>query len=343
MKQLTCEICGSTEIAKLDGFFVCQACGIKYSTEEVKKLLLDRPANVQRAHKTSKNDNSDFITKNLSIARRAKQKEDWAEAEQYYSIVEQNDPSNIEAIFYSSYSKAMMTLVDSDIYRREAAFNVLQNSISVIDEHYDYKQHKDIGMLEQISDDIFNMVCSSYVYKETKNGFGSVTSTEKYQTVTLFNNIGLAFSDMLDLIVEEFNDNEKDHKITLLNLALDHVEFILKNGSLQNPTQIRDYVAYYHEELHSLDPSHPLITAEDLRLAALPKSAKSVGWGIFITIGMILFSIFPLTGTLISGLALHEVNNGSRKNVNTLVAKITLIINIIITVLLGVYIALYLI
>ena len=37
MKQLTCEMCGSTDLIKQDGVFVCQTCGCKYSVEEAKK------------------------------------------------------------------------------------------------------------------------------------------------------------------------------------------------------------------------------------------------------------------------------------------------------------------
>ena len=46
MKQLTCEMCGSTELIKQDGFFVCQTCGTKYSVEEAKKMkkVLDAAA-----------------------------------------------------------------------------------------------------------------------------------------------------------------------------------------------------------------------------------------------------------------------------------------------------------
>jgi len=33
-----CEICGSNDLIKIDGTYVCQNCGIKYSTDEVKKL-----------------------------------------------------------------------------------------------------------------------------------------------------------------------------------------------------------------------------------------------------------------------------------------------------------------
>lgn len=37
MKQLTCEMCGGTDLIKQDGVFVCQNCGMKYSAEEAKK------------------------------------------------------------------------------------------------------------------------------------------------------------------------------------------------------------------------------------------------------------------------------------------------------------------
>lgn len=41
MKQLTCEMCGSTDLMKQDGVFVCQTCGCKYSVEEAKKLMVE--------------------------------------------------------------------------------------------------------------------------------------------------------------------------------------------------------------------------------------------------------------------------------------------------------------
>ena len=188
MKQLACEICGSTDVIKQGNYFVCQECGCKYSMQETKNLVMgDDPNNVMG---TVKVDNSDFIEKYLQNARRAKEKEDWEETEKYYNLVEQNDPTNIEAIFYSSYGKAKRSLVESDIYKREAAFKVLQNCVSLIDDNYDYKDDKEIGVIEQISNDIIDMACSAYVYNQTKNGYGIVTQTDKYRTVTLFNTLG---------------------------------------------------------------------------------------------------------------------------------------------------------
>ena len=41
MKQLTCEMCGSTDLVKQDGVFVCQTCGCKYSIEEARKMMVE--------------------------------------------------------------------------------------------------------------------------------------------------------------------------------------------------------------------------------------------------------------------------------------------------------------
>lgn len=41
MKQITCEVCGSNDLLKQDGVFLCQACGCKYSLEEVKKMMVE--------------------------------------------------------------------------------------------------------------------------------------------------------------------------------------------------------------------------------------------------------------------------------------------------------------
>lgn len=47
MKQLTCEMCGSTDLLKQDGVFVCQSCGTKYSVEEAKKMMIEGTVEVQ--------------------------------------------------------------------------------------------------------------------------------------------------------------------------------------------------------------------------------------------------------------------------------------------------------
>ena len=46
MKQLTCQMCGSTDLMKQNGVFVCQTCGMKYSVEEAKKMMIEGTVDV---------------------------------------------------------------------------------------------------------------------------------------------------------------------------------------------------------------------------------------------------------------------------------------------------------
>ena len=48
MKQLTCEMCGSNDLLKQDGVFVCQTCGTKYSVEEAKKMMIEGTVDVKK-------------------------------------------------------------------------------------------------------------------------------------------------------------------------------------------------------------------------------------------------------------------------------------------------------
>ena len=42
MKKMQCEVCGSTDIKKIDDTtFECQSCGVQYSKEEAVKLLVE--------------------------------------------------------------------------------------------------------------------------------------------------------------------------------------------------------------------------------------------------------------------------------------------------------------
>ena len=224
MKQLTCEMCGSTDLMKQDGVFVCQSCGCKYSVEEAKRMMIEGSVDVSGS--TVKVDNSAFVERYLQNARRAKQKEDWEETEKYYNMVEQNDPTNIEAIFYSSYGKARTSLTDSDIYKRQAVFKVLQNCVSIIDDNYVVeKEAEEKLIIEQITVDIMNMACSNYVYTEWKNGNGVVTRTNKGETEQLFLNLIGEWVTSLKNIVAMYEQQDKAKVEYIFNLIIKIREF----------------------------------------------------------------------------------------------------------------------
>jgi len=61
MKQIVCEMCGSADLVKQDGMYVCQNCGTKYSVEEAKKLMIDGPVTVTGKVKIDHSDEYDRL------------------------------------------------------------------------------------------------------------------------------------------------------------------------------------------------------------------------------------------------------------------------------------------
>ena len=199
MKQLTCEMCGSTDLLKQEGVFVCQTCGCKYSVEEAKRMMIEGTVDVQG---TVKIDNSPFVEKYLANARRALQKDDWEEVEKYYNMVEQNITNNMEAVFFSAYGKAMLSLSDKEFYKRQQKFDVLIKSISVINDYFEETTEKKEKVLRQISDAIEKMYKTNFVYNnQSANATGGINWT--YQ---MMNAVRSAFLTELKQIKEVHND-----------------------------------------------------------------------------------------------------------------------------------------
>lgn len=97
MKRLTCEMCGSTDLIKQDGVFVCQSCGCKYSVEEAKKMMVEGTVEVTG---TVKIDDSDKLQTYKNIANNAYDTGNIDEAYQYYLKILEIDPNDWEAIFH---------------------------------------------------------------------------------------------------------------------------------------------------------------------------------------------------------------------------------------------------
>lgn len=102
MKRLTCEMCGSTDLVKQDGVFVCQSCGCKYSIEEAKKMMIEGTVEVTG---TVKVDNTDKLETYKEIASNAYDAGNTDEAYQYYLKVLEIDPKDWQAIFTRECAK----------------------------------------------------------------------------------------------------------------------------------------------------------------------------------------------------------------------------------------------
>ncbi len=94
MKELTCEMCGSNNVIKQEGLFVCQICNTKYSVEEAKKIMFEG---------TVKIDHSDELNNLYTLARRARDNNKYGEMCEYYNQILLKDPNSWEANFYPVY------------------------------------------------------------------------------------------------------------------------------------------------------------------------------------------------------------------------------------------------
>lgn len=214
MNRLTCEMCNSTDVVKQDGFFVCQSCGTKYSIEEAKKMMIEGTVDVQG---TVKVDNTAFVEKYLANARRAYEKEDWEEVEKYYNMVEQNAPNNMEAVFFSAYGKAMLSMTDNDYYKRQQKFTVLIKSISVINDYFEITNEDKPMVLNKIADAIVKMYNVTYVYNTQAAGVGGRTWMQN-----LLNNVKNGYVTELNQILAVHNEpyiQEVLNKVNALKTA----------------------------------------------------------------------------------------------------------------------------
>ena len=153
MKELICEMCGSNNIIKQDGLFVCQACNTKYSIEEARKMMAGEVVEVEG---TVKIDDSSQLSNLFELARRAIRVNNYDDALRYYDQILMKSPNDWESQFNVLYCKAK-TCQDINI---GIVGNSMSDSIHIIleliKENVPHEKHDDI--LEEISLKVFDVV-----------------------------------------------------------------------------------------------------------------------------------------------------------------------------------------
>ena len=105
MKKIECEVCGSTDITKVDNdTFQCAYCGIKYSKNDVQKMLVEltKPVSVHGIAQ------ADSILKNADMTF---EQGNYKEAFDLYNQVINLDPDNERAILFRGLSSAWQSSI----------------------------------------------------------------------------------------------------------------------------------------------------------------------------------------------------------------------------------------
>lgn len=128
MKPLACEMCGSTNVIKQDGVFVCQSCGTKYSVEEARKMMIEGTVAIEG---TVKVDKSGEALNLLKLANAALDSENGEEAYSYANRALEADPNNAEA--WLTKMKAVNLLITFQDPKVLEVIKTGQNAIELSD------------------------------------------------------------------------------------------------------------------------------------------------------------------------------------------------------------------
>lgn len=135
MKQLTCEMCGSADLVKQDGLFVCQNCGCKYSVEEAKKMMVEGTVEVTG---TVAIDQGPELEKYLQLATNAERIKNWDSVDEYAEKALLVSPEEPLAWFYKA--EAAVDKVSKDDPTESLKTQV--NAVNAIRNAIDYYEKK---------------------------------------------------------------------------------------------------------------------------------------------------------------------------------------------------------
>lgn len=159
MKKMQCETCGSTQIKKIsDDLFECQHCGVQYSNDEAKGLLVEITGSV-------KIDHSDEIENAIRRGEQFENADNVTKAIEYYDKALDMDADNEDALNRSQNAFELKRL--GKYYIIEPTIDPEENIKNFL---------KQLAVTETIACDIYKEISINSV-------------TEKYNTFSLLKTI----------------------------------------------------------------------------------------------------------------------------------------------------------
>ena len=134
MKAIVCEMCGSNDLIKQDGVYICQNCGTKYSPEEAKKMFIEGAIKI---------DNAASAGNYLLLAENACDSKNYSDAENYSNKVIEVNSSEAKAWFIKGKSAGWQTSVKN--MRTEETVNCFNKALD-LNANEDFKNdiHKEL-------------------------------------------------------------------------------------------------------------------------------------------------------------------------------------------------------
>lgn len=169
MKSIICEMCGSNDLIKQDGVYVCQHCGTKYSIEEAKKLMVEVQGAVNVA-------NIGNIENYIVMAKSASDAGNNAEAEQYCNKAIEINTQSYEAWLIKGKAAGWQSTVAK--IRFSEAINCFNNAIKYAPEDkIDEVKREAVNEVRALLKALNNLTCSNYIdYPSADNADSIINS-----------------------------------------------------------------------------------------------------------------------------------------------------------------------
>ena len=169
MKQLVCELCRGTNFGKLDGTYICQSCGSKYSLEEARRLLVEIPP---EPAKPAEPEQPRIPVDHLALARQAKIRGEDAEALRHYTIAHNADPENWEAAFFTVYYNALACKIS----QIEAAAGSVRTALGPVLEKLQAQLPPQQRQAAYAEISLYTNKAASFLYDAARNHFDGLES-----------------------------------------------------------------------------------------------------------------------------------------------------------------------
>lgn len=254
MKKINCELCGSNQIIKQEGVFICQHCGTKYSIEEAKKMMVEGTVEVTGSVRI---DNSGKLEKAIKNARRARNDNNSELAEKYYEEVRDIDPDNWEAIFFNTYFKSMQCKI---IEIQSAAISI-NNCLDTVLELIKNNVEGEVEQEEAITEVTTRVIdVSNMLYNAATNHYYGIDLQIRGDYIQEYvNNAFATFNTVYylgDLL--EVNFGNKKYACDLAVISWKSAIPMHNNiiNSLQDKESNKNKITIYEEKIKKFDTSY---------------------------------------------------------------------------------------
>lgn len=254
MKQIICEMCGSHELVKEDGLFVCQYCGCKYTLEEARKMMIE--GNVDVSGSTVKVDDSKELENLYQIARRAKDAQDVDSAVKYYDMILIKDPDSWEAAFYAAYYKALSCRVGEITSSAQLLSRSFNSVINLIKTNITDKNAR----VSACSEIFYKIQDLFTVYYKNITDYCLATNSKDNNKLIEFNSSVVilisCFYSLSNVLEENFSDDEEIMKLSVESWKIAVKIHTSCADNLPNKSEHLRIINSYKSKICKYDPEY---------------------------------------------------------------------------------------